>query len=104
MHQFYDPNIDREKLIKLLNDCQLKMDDHLSKAVYYKYLAQETRSLLLLQGYEELKEEEIQTINIERKIPKLKVWDNSMHPALRKLKGKKLQKALDLFDKYEIEK
>ena len=102
MDKFYDSNIDRDKLNEILNDCQLQMDKHLSKALYYKYLAQQTRSLILLHGFELPKAEEIQTISIDKQIPKVTMYDDSMHPSLKKLSGKKLDKALELFAKYYV--
>lgn len=102
MDKFYDSEINREKLINILNDCQLKMDDLLSKVIYYKFLAQQTRSILLLNGFDLPKSEEIQSISIDKKIPKITLYDNSMHPSLRKLKGKKLEKAIEYFNKYFI--
>ena len=98
MDYFYDKDIDRDKLIALLNDCQINMDNHLSKAIYYKYLAQQTRALIQLHGFDFPKDEEIQTIKIYKKIPKIKLFDNSTNENLKKLKGNKLEMTLKLFN------
>ena len=100
MDSFYKNSTTRSKLIDLLNDSQKQIDSHLSKAIYYKYLAQQTLSLFSLYGFKKPLKEEIQSIEITKKIPEIKVYDTSLHPSMKALKGEKLERAIAQFEKY----